>query len=494
MRPIYRLFTEIFGRVRRLSSAVGLLHGSPSVRCFALRYAHHFASLTLLACALAGCNKAAFQPFVENKAQLGEITSVGLDLRNLPEPRDPLVVAVYSFRDQTGQYKPTEGGSSFSTAVTQGGTSILIRALEESKWFVPIERENISDLLNERKIIRSSRQQFGNTEELPALLFAGMIIEGGIVSYDANVITGGAGLRYFGAGASSQYRQDRVTVYLRAVSVSNGKILKTIYTSRTILSQQMDAGLFRFVTFRRLLEAETGFSYNEPAEIAVTEAIEKAVQSLILEGIEEGIWQLRYPTDSEHPAIKAYKKEKSDLPKVDILDRVLDRSQYQWTAHAAMTQLKYNGDFGSSRFSTGGEFGISYSKSPYWSFGAQTGIGRFTTDQGYNMGISYIETGIHYRPMPFQRVTPLAFGGIGLITQRVNTGLDLGNPKLTQFSVGGGIEWKFKPKLAMFGTVSHHWVGSDMIDNAIHGKYNDTYYKAQFGLRFSFGKPALHHP
>ncbi len=451
-------------------------------------------TLILSASLFFACNKAVYQPIVENKAQLGGITSTGLDLRNLPEARDPLVVAVYSFRDQTGQYKPTEGGSSFSTAVTQGGTSILIRALEESKWFIPIERENISDLLNERKIIRSSRQQFGNNEELPALLFAGMIIEGGIVSYDANVITGGAGVRYFGAGASSQYRQDRVTVYLRAVSVSNGKILKTIYTSRTILSQQMDAGLFRFVSFRRLLEAETGFSYNEPAEIAVTEAIEKAVQSLILEGIEDGIWQLRYPTDTEHPSIKAYKKEKADLPKADILDRKLDRSQYKWAGHAAITQLRYNGDFGFPSITSGGEIGLQYASSSYWSFGGQYGLGRLASNQGFDIGVSYLDGNITYRPTPFQRFTPLAFGGVGLITQRINTGLDLTNPKLTQFSAGGGFEWKFKPKVALFGTISHHWVGSDMIDNTKHGKYNDTYYKAQLGIRYSFGTSLGKHP
>ncbi|MEL7021765.1 MAG: CsgG/HfaB family protein, partial [Bacteroidota bacterium] len=190
------------------------------------------------------------QPIQPTRARLGEETQSTIELKTLPEPKEPIVVAVYKFRDQTGQYKPSETGANWSTAVTQGATSILIKALENSNWFVPIERENVGNLLNERKIIRSSRAQYGadnsNTKQLlPPLLFAGLILEGGIVSYDANVITGGAGLRYFGAGASGQYRQDRVTVYLRAISTSNGKILKSVYTSKTILSQKLDAGLFR---------------------------------------------------------------------------------------------------------------------------------------------------------------------------------------------------------------------------------------------------------
>src|SRR5690606_17177562 len=115
---------------------------------------------------------------------------------------------------QTGQYKPSENGSNFSTAVTQGATSILIKALEDSKWFIPIERENLSNLLQERNIIRSTRQEYlkdnEKGEQLSPLLFAGVLLEGGIISYDSNIITGGFGARYFGAGGSTRYRQDRV--------------------------------------------------------------------------------------------------------------------------------------------------------------------------------------------------------------------------------------------------------------------------------------------
>ncbi|RYE63278.1 MAG: hypothetical protein EOO83_04005 [Oxalobacteraceae bacterium] len=39
---------------------------------------------------------------------------------------------VYSFTDQTGQLKPSENIQSLSRAVTQGGTSILIKALRDT--------------------------------------------------------------------------------------------------------------------------------------------------------------------------------------------------------------------------------------------------------------------------------------------------------------------------------------------------------------------------
>lgn len=142
---------------------------------------------------LASCSPWFYQPAEERRAELGPETPLKKEMMKLPEPEEKIVVAVYKFTDQTGQYKPSETVSTWSTAVTQGATNILIRALEESGWFIPIERENISNLLNERKIIRSSREQYeGNSGILlPPLLFAGVLIEGGIVSYESNVLTGG---------------------------------------------------------------------------------------------------------------------------------------------------------------------------------------------------------------------------------------------------------------------------------------------------------------
>ena len=104
--------------------------------------------------------------------------------------------------------------------------------MTNSGWFIPIERENLSNLLNERKIINSTRAQNNDSNALPPLLFAGILLEGGIVGYDTNIITGGAGLRYFGIGGSGQFRKDQVTIYLRAVSTQTGRILKTVHTTK----------------------------------------------------------------------------------------------------------------------------------------------------------------------------------------------------------------------------------------------------------------------
>lgn len=237
-----------------------------------------------------------------------EISKNKRELLSLPKPKGKISVAVYSFRDQTGQYKPVPNVSSFSTAVTQGTTTMLTQALKESNWFVPMEREGLQNLLTERKIIRATLEKQGVDidKALPPLENVSILIEGGVVGYDTNLVTGGLGAKYFGLGASTQYRMDQVSVSLRAVDVRTGRILKSLGTTKSILSREVSAGLFRFVSFKRLLEAEMGVTTNEPVQVAVMAAIEKAVVSLVIEGIMEKLWELENPKDYDSEIIKNY--------------------------------------------------------------------------------------------------------------------------------------------------------------------------------------------
>ena len=276
-----------------------------------------------------GCSARYLQPFeVESPRTAAPRTEVAPLLESIPPPTDPVVVAVYRFRDQTGQYRALENVSTFSTSVTQGATSILMRALEDSEFFVPIEREGLSNLLNERQIISSTRQQYSGPEgeglgPLPPLLYAGVLLEGGIIGYDSNILTGGAGVRLLGAGGSGQFRQDQVTVYLRAVSVQTGRVLKTVHTTKTIVSQKLDGGVFQFVDTSTLLESEIGYSTNEPPVLAVTAAIEEAVISLVVEGARDELWAFRGPDDSNTlDFLASYDAKKAEDSQRDVFDRL----------------------------------------------------------------------------------------------------------------------------------------------------------------------------
>jgi len=121
-------------------------------------------------------------------------------------------------------------------------------------------------------------------------------------------------------GGDIEHRKDQVTIYLRAVSVENGRILKSVSTTKTILSREIHLGIFRFVSLQRLLEVETGLTRNEPPQMCVLEAIEKAVLSLIIEGILDGIWTLKNPEDINSPVIQSYLEEKGAVGKVEEED------------------------------------------------------------------------------------------------------------------------------------------------------------------------------
>ncbi|AXK38289.1 CsgG/HfaB family protein [Crenobacter cavernae] len=243
-------------------------------------------------------------------ATLAPPTQVSSDLTQLPETLGRIPVAIYGFRDQTGQYKPAPD-SSFSTSVTQGAAALLIKALRDSRWFIPVERENLQNLLTERKIIRALEGPAGGaqpTQTLPQLMPAHLIIEGAIVGYESNVKTGGAGVRYLGVGASDAYRVDQVTINLRAVDIRTGQVLESISTTKTIYSIQLDFGGFRFVSLKSLLEYEVGFSQNEPVQLCVREAIETALVHLITQGIRDRLWALKNPEDFNAPLVQNYLK------------------------------------------------------------------------------------------------------------------------------------------------------------------------------------------
>ena len=219
------------------------------------------------------------------------------ELANLLPAENRPVIAVYanSFQDLTGQRKSNSSFAMFSTAVTQAPEALLIRALKHAangKFFRVVERVGLDNLTKERQLIRSTRENFEEDTKLQPLLFAGLIIQGGVLSYDTNIETGGLGARYLGIGNSTQYREDVVTISLRIVSVSTGEVLMETTVSKNILSTSVSQDVFRFIEMgTELVEIEGGIAENESGSIALQKAIEAGVLNLIKIGINRGYWK-----------------------------------------------------------------------------------------------------------------------------------------------------------------------------------------------------------
>ena len=226
------------------------------------------------------------------------------ELADLPPAKVMPVVAVYGFLDKTGQRKRMDGVASFSTAVTQGAEAFLIDALKtagKGKWFRVVERTNLDALVRERQIVRSAREDFANQEGnedsptgIQPLLFAGILLDGGIIGYDTNIESGGRGARTLGVGASVSYRRDVVTVSLRGISVLTGEILLNVQTTKTILSTGGGYDVFKFMDMdTQLVEVEDGVATNEGVSKATRSAIELAVLELIYQGHDRGFWVIK---------------------------------------------------------------------------------------------------------------------------------------------------------------------------------------------------------
>jgi len=283
--------------------------------------------LSILVLTLSGCAISQKVGLLEEKPKPMKQEMIK-ELDSVPPPaKGRLTVAVYNFSDKTGQRKATPGVASFSTAVTQGGDALLIRALQDvghGTWFDVVERGNIDALTKERLIITQMRTAYegANAQKLMPLQFAGIIIEGGIIGYDSGLESGGTGYNFLGIGPTTQYSKDVITISLRAVSVNTGKILATIAVTKTVLSTGDAIAIFKSIdpgslssmikqigapntgsqsAVAGIFQFESGITINEATTIALKSAVESAVVELIKEGERKGIWEYRYPMPVERP-------------------------------------------------------------------------------------------------------------------------------------------------------------------------------------------------
>ncbi len=256
--------------------------------------------ISLALVALAGCSTVRPLGNVSIKEEAKVSETINKSFSQVPAPAGtPLTVAVYSFKDMTGQRKPSNTLSLFSTAVTQGAESYLIKSLQEvgnRQWFTVVERVGLDNLLKERQMIKQTREIYDGEKAkmLPPLTLAGVILEGAIVDYNSNTLTGGTGARWLGIGPYTQYTQDLVVISLRLVSVTTGEVLTTVTVEKNLLSTSDGVTAIRFFNqATRAFEFDSSQTFNEPGNYALRSAIETAVVELINKGERQGLWKFK---------------------------------------------------------------------------------------------------------------------------------------------------------------------------------------------------------
>jgi curli production assembly/transport component CsgG len=190
--------------------------------------------------------------------------------------------------------------------VTQGAESYLIKSLQEAgnrQWFTVVERVNLDNLLKERQMIKQTREIYEgtNAKMLPPMTLAGVILEGGIIDYNTNVLTGGTGFAVLGIGPYTQYTQDQVVISLRLVSVQNGEILTSVTIEKNLLSTHEGTTVMRFFNQNtKTFEFDTSQTFNEPGNYALRSAIEQGIVELVKKGEQLGLWKYKEKSEDSN--------------------------------------------------------------------------------------------------------------------------------------------------------------------------------------------------
>jgi len=249
-------------------------------------------------------------------------TPLAKTLNKLPTlDGEPIYIGVNSFKDLTGQRKQSDNYASFSSSVSQGGEAWLIESLLESNgWFKVLERGQLDTVMRERALVQQTREDFTDDDNtgLKPLLFAGLLIHGGIIGYDTNTISGGVGAAYLGIGAHEQHRKDVVTVSIRFVSTLTSEILLSSTVSKTIYSTAVGSDMFRYVKDAlNPLEIEYGFAKNELVSVATRAAIDLAIVDLINKGEEKKMWKFKGPGEKA-PAVSKIKEDNPAVTDIKV--------------------------------------------------------------------------------------------------------------------------------------------------------------------------------
>ena len=281
-------------------------------------------------------------------------------------------------------------------------------------------------------------------------------------------------------GAGAQYRQDRITVYLRAVSTSTGEILKTVYTSKTILSTSFNGNFFRFIDTERLLESDIGITQNEPVQLAVTEAIEKAVYSLIVEGVKDQIWDSKLNKPSDFNKIIAnYNSEEIVNDTRLIGNKFPEQNRGKMALFGYIEGFKIKGDYVNPKMNLGGKVGVKYFISDHFNAEVNVNAVTFENTDIFKKDVLVSEVNLEYLFLPKLKFTPFVYTGVGSFFLPYKT--------VYKAQLGGGLEYLVSKDLAI-RAVSQYDIGfTDDWDEFVNGDKKDMGVRVGLGMTYYFG-------
>jgi curli production assembly/transport component CsgG len=225
----------------------------------------------------------------------------------------------------------------------------------------------------------------------------------------------------------------------------------------------------------------------------VTEAIEKAVESMIIEGVKEKLWALQNPKDSTSVAFTNYRDEKKLNYSTDPLGRKIDKdNRGVLTLGINAGSNMYSGDFSKSLLRPKTSLTIGAAFNPYLNFDVEMGWRGLMVQQKVDDKSYFGDMALRYVFLPFEKLTPYATAGIG-----VDNNSPLGYRKyiglsekefLPKLNSTFGLEYMVNNKMGISLSAGVNYYLTDTFDGSTAGKYNDYSWGVSLGWKFYFIK------
>ena len=434
-----------------------------------------------------------WQPLQAQVVRPVEQTPASANSTQLLSSNQKIMAAVYPFRMSTDQ--PLQSiKNTLQTTAAANYTTILFEALRTSGWFVPIEHGNMGNLLNgqpDKPLVPSTAVE---SASLPASQRPTIILEAGLFSHDANTLSDEAASTYFANGVSNRYRQDRATVFIRALSAQSGKVLKTIYWTRTVLSQPVDATKYRYVLVNNRKAIHTGTTSVSPDHLAIVEAIKQAISGLIIEGVRDGLWVASNLSAAQtQSVISAYETEKMDVDEIEKSTAQSRRVRSQVNPSFVSLGIygglmRYHGDY--VNWDTKGAYGLSLEAyfTPHIGIQLNAATGTLASRNAFSTNLTSLETNLIIRLLPYWRLTPLVYGGVGMVSRTGKNPVAFEGNRYIQYQGGIGLQYSLNNVIGFRAMLAYNQPGTDMLDGKRTGSHNDFYVRTTVGLIIHFGQ------
>ena len=214
--------------------------------------------------------------------------------------------------------------------------------------------------------------------------------------------------------------------------------------------------------------------------MAVTEAIEKAVESLVLEGIKDKIWMADAPQNEIDELIKNYDLEESIADSSAIYNRKLTKRRADFAIEFAGGVTRIQGDYPNPLFRPFAKGSLKYFFTESVNLTLSGSWNKFDTKNRKSYEYLTFDANTEIIFLPKDKLTPYVFGGLGFGTTKST---DYSHFKL---QYGLGLEYLVSDNVGFKIFGEHNLTFSDDVDFAVAGKRDDYYYRFGAGLTYYF--------